>query len=167
MRAFLQRLRCDEGGTAAIEFALWSALFFAVVLVALDFGMYRLYQLRLASAVEEGAILSFNMRGTLSQDSGATVRNYVRASAGLPGTAPIVTMNCNVGTANCVSVGRTCACVSATGFTAAPCATACPAGGTAGYYLKLTASYTYTPVIVPNRWLSNRAMRESAVVRLQ
>jgi len=172
MRIPLRGLGGDERGAAAVEFALWSALFFVVVLVALDFGMYRLYQLRLSSAVAEGAMLSFNSRSSLSDSSMTGILNYVQAAPGLPGTAPTVTVSCNAASGGaCVSSGRTCKCLSNGNFTSGTmtCGDPCSGStaGTAGYYLVLNARYTYHPVIVPNRWLSNRAMQERAVVRLQ
>jgi Flp pilus assembly protein TadG len=167
-------LRDDERGAATIEFALWSALFFAIVIVALDFGMYRIYQMRLGSAVEQGAMLSFNDRTNFGQTSFATIQTYMRSAAALPGPNTMTaTATCNSLSANCVTkaAGRTCVCISGAAPTfSAPqaCGSPCAVGGsTAGYYAVLSAQYTYTPAVIPTSWLSNRIMSERAVVRLQ
>jgi len=165
----LRTLRRDDRGTAAIEFALWSSILFVVMMVALDFAMFRVYQLRLGAAVEQGAMLSFNNREKL--DDLSAISTYVRSAAALPGPAVSVQVSCNSTTAGCVSkaAGRSCTCIGGATptFTAATCGASCAGGSTAGYYMILKATYTYSPVVIPNRWLNNRTMTERAVLRLQ
>ena len=164
----LRALRRDERGVAAVEFGIWSVIFFLTMTVALDFGMYINYQLKLGGAVEQASVYAFNTRDNVNM---TTIRDYAVAASGLTSPAPVVTVGCNGGTSNCVNAARKCACITGSAptptYTETTCGQACPAGGNAGYYLNIKAQYLYSPVLVPNRWLEGNKITETAVVRLQ
>ena len=163
-REFLRARR----GSTTVEFALVSLFFFGIMTVGLDFGLYVQQKLSLGNAVEQGAVLAFNMRDTIDPTQ---VGNLVAQSGGLA-NAPSVT--CNNGAQCLPSASRTSSdyrCVNqATGGIDTASYTlgaACTGGGSAGYYLKIVATRTYTSMIVPDRWLGGTTMTQSAVVRLQ
>jgi Flp pilus assembly protein TadG len=153
----------DARGTAAIEFALASLFMFATIIVALDFGANARERLKLNHAVEQGAVLAFNQQ-TGADTSG--INRFIIAAAATK-NAPTVTITCN-GTAACGN-GQ-CSCVDGTGnlVGAAACNSPC-AGSSAisGNYMRIRATATYTPTIVPDKWLNGAAMVSTAVVRLQ
>src|SRR3546814_4681003 len=86
-KLFIKRLKSDDKGSATIEFAVFASMFFMVMMVALDFGMYLTYQLRLNAAVEQGSMLAFNNRNAIDAQQ---IDNYVAAASRLPGgTVPV------------------------------------------------------------------------------
>src|SRR3546814_3666456 len=110
-------------------FAVFSSMFFMVMMVALDFGMYLTYQLRLNAAVEQGSMLAFNNRNAIDAQQ---IDNYVAAASRLPGGTVTVDVECN-GSSSCTNTSRQCACLSADGQSfaaAASCGAVCPSGAT-------------------------------------
>lgn len=163
---FLRRLRRDEKGTAAIEFAFLSVMFFAVIIVALDFAMYIMYRQRLGAAIEQGSMLAFNNRASIDTSQ---LNTYISTSSNLPGSPVTVSLKCN-GADSCTNTNRQCACLSSDGqsFTVAgSCGASCSDGSTSGYYLGIVASYPYQSVVVPNKWLAGSTISRSSMVRLQ
>jgi Flp pilus assembly protein TadG len=150
-------------GTATIEFALAFLFIFATLIVALDFGANARERLKLGHAVEQGAVLAFNQQ-TGSDTSG--INKFIVAAAATK-NAPTVTITCN-GTAAC-GTGQ-CSCIDGGGnlVIAAACNSPC-AGSSAisGNYMTIRATATYTPTIVPDKWLNGSVMASTAVVRLQ
>jgi len=167
----MNRLRsffADRKGTAAVEFAFVSLFFFATLMVALDFGFYTQQKLKLGASVEQAAILAYNKQiGTAATPTTTTVRDYVQNYSGLQ-TAPTATVTCNGGGTAVCGDGK-CSCITSTGTFTYPvaCNAACPTGGVAGNYLKIDAQATYHAVIVPNQYLNNSTIKQTAVVRLQ
>jgi len=165
-------LRSEERGVAVIEFAMLSLFFFVIVSVALDFAMYINYRQRLGTAVEQGGVIAFNSRKASSIDL-AAITNYVKATSDLPGDGATVTLRCN-GDNSCATDMTAndlqCACWNADhgAFDVlTPCDGTCAAGGAPGYYMTVRASYDYTSMIVPDRWLDGRNMKQSVTVKLQ
>ncbi|MEO6093681.1 MAG: TadE family protein [Novosphingobium sp.] len=162
------RLRNCGRGSASVEFALWTALFFAVVMVALDFGLYHLQAERADQAVGAAAVQTFQQA---SNAGFASIPAYVRAYAA--DSALGVTTSCNGTAGACTNVNRTCACLTSNGaFVALSCGSSCSgtgmtAGSTAGYYLTITASRNFAAIVVPRGLLNNAIISRSATVRLQ
>lgn len=166
----------DTRGTATIEFALISSLFFVTVLVALDFGIYMQQRLKLGQAVEGGAMIAFNARSSAPTVDTGTIGSYVSAAAG---GSPTTAFQCN-GQASCgsgMSQAQQSMCVgapAATGgwptFTAATTGadgkSQCASGGTPGFYLVVRATRAYRAVVVPNTMLGSSIVQQ-AVVRLR
>ncbi|WP_404713136.1 TadE/TadG family type IV pilus assembly protein [Sphingomonas sp. MMS24-J13] len=158
----LKQLRSEQGGVAAVEFALASLFMFVVIMVGLDFGLYAQQKLRLGGAVAQAAILAYNTQvGT----STSVISSYVQTAAKTIKT-PTVTITCN-GTTTCGD-GK-CSCLTSTGgFTiAASCNAACSSGAISGNYLKIVAAAVYPSMIVPDKYLGGSTITQSAVVRLQ
>jgi Flp pilus assembly protein TadG len=158
----------DRRGTAAVEFALISVFLFSTLVVALDFGFFVQQRLKLGGAVEQAAILAYNKQiGTSTTPSTTSLRDYVQNYSGLK-IAPTATVTCNGGGSAVCGDGK-CSCITSTGgFTVTACNATCPTNtATAGNYLKISASATYSAVIVPDKYLNNAVMTQVAVVRLQ
>jgi len=162
----------DTRGVATIEFALVTCFLFAILLAALDFGMFFVQRSNLGSGVASTAVYSLSNAAAVPY---ATIPTMVASVAGAPGTANLaVTFECNGGAAPCVNQSRQCACLTDAGGyrPTATCGEACSgtgtgAGSTSGYYLKVKASYAYGPVVVPARIFGDTTLAQSAVVRLQ
>lgn len=172
MRAFppryaAMRLRSDQRGAVAVEFALWTTLFFMVVMVALDFGFFYLQRAKMNEAVSAAALSSFSQADTVSYSS---LPDYVRA---LSGEAEMsVAISCNGGANNCTNTNRTCACLSTNGsYVAASCGNSCSqqsgSGAKAGYYLTISAEQSFEPVLVPGGSVLPTRLAQQATVRLQ
>lgn len=165
----IRRLLQERRGAATIEFALLAVFFLGVMLVALDIGTYLIQRSSLRQAVSAAATSSFSQRDTVNY---AAIPEYVRRAARAPATT-LVTTNCN-GSSVCTNSARSCACLTrtATYVAAASCGTPCSGSGmvassTAGYYLRITASYGYQPLVLPRGLLTASSISETATVRLQ
>jgi Flp pilus assembly protein TadG len=162
IRRLLQR---DDRGTATIEFALLSVLFFVALSAALDIGIWYQQRLRIDAAVDQGAMIAFGSRTNVDQ---AAIGTFVAAAAKLS-TAPAVVVGCNGGTSNCVNSSRSCACLSGSTptFTAAACNASCADGSLAGYYMTIEATATSQTVVVPTAALGSMTQKRRAVIRLE
>lgn len=163
-------IRHDQRGVATIEFALLTCFVFAILLAALDFGMFFIQRSNLGAGVASAAVYGFSNASTVPY---ATLPAMVSAVAGAPADM-MVTIECNGGSAPCVNQSRQCACLTdAGGFRAtATCGEACVGSGTgavssSGYYLKVKATYQYRPTVVPAGVFGDTTLEQSAVVRLQ
>lgn len=161
----------DRSGTATIEFAFWATLIMAGLLPCLDIAAYVMSGSSMSSALDQAAILAYNMRSSDTIDTNQ-MTNYVAAVAKVPGATPVTTITCNGGQQSCnVPVAnRQCTCV--TGLTptyipAASCGAICPNGATSGFYMTLQTQVTYKPIIVPDRWLAGGTLARAVTVRLQ
>lgn len=167
----LKRLRRDESGAAAVEFAAWSVVALTLLLVSVDFGFYLVQTGRIASASEQGAVVTYNRREAGAVDATA-IATFVNAAAQAPGDPVRTAVTCN-GTAqacNAAPSARQCVCVSGmtpTYTTAGSCGAPCPSGATSGYYVTLSSEYDFDPLISPHPFLENKVIRQSVTVRLQ
>jgi len=164
-RALLRQQR----GVATIEFAFASVFFFAILMVGLDFGVYAQQNLKLGSAVEQGAMIAFtNRSGAVNTTQ---IGNYVTSMAG--GT-PTMSYRCNgstdcSGTATQMCIGAPATSGGWPTFTSpngTGSSATCTSGATPGSYLVIRATRTYQSVVVPNKYLSGGTMQQQAVVRL-
>ena len=171
MRKFLTRwgvLRRNDDGVVVIEFALWSTLFFLVVSVAMDFGTFFIQRGKINEAVTATAVATFNGPETVAWSS---LQTYVRGLTEDPSVD--VTYQCNGGISACGNGTRTCACLKTDGtYQSAsacgdPCGTGTTANSTAGYYVTITATQNFDPVIVPSGILDDAQIVQSATIRLQ
>ena len=166
----IQRLRRDQSGAAAVEFALWGVLFFGVIIVSLDFGFYLAYTGRVASASEQAAVIAYNKRAS-GPVSASDLSRFIAYSADVPGDPVRTPVTCNGSTQACAAqpAARSCACVSGMAPTYTPevCGAVCPSGATAGYYVTLASEYDFKAVVSPHPFLQGKVIRQSATVRLQ
>ena len=164
----LGRLRRDEGGAAAIEFALWSTAFFFAIMAAMDFGMYYLERGKMNEAVGAAAVASFSDADNV--DFGQ-LPAYVRSLA--DNQSIVVSTACNGSAGSCTNLNRSCSCLKSDGtYVATTCGNMCTgagvtAGSTAGYYLTIDASQGFTPIILPKGILANSTIAQHATIRLQ
>lgn len=165
-------IRTDTRGVATIEFALVTCFLFAILLAALDFGMFFIQRSNLAAGVASTAVYSFSNTTAVPFTN---IPTMVAAVAGAPSASDLtVTIDCNGGAAPCVNQSRQCACLTDTGGFrgTATCGEACSGSGsgaasTSGYYLMVKASYRYMPTVVPAGIFGDTTLQQSAVVRLQ
>ncbi|MBO9602490.1 MAG: pilus assembly protein [Novosphingobium sp.] len=155
---------------AAVEFAMWSALFFLVSLAGLDFGSFYLQRSSADEAVSAAAVSAFATRTSVNFDG---MQGYVRALAGDNSLTVTTVCNGSTGTA-CTNSGRTCACLKNNGtyVAAASCSATCSgtgmtSGSTAGYYLQIVATKPYQTMILPPGFVMPSKIRQTATVRLQ
>lgn len=164
----LARLRCNDDGVAAIEFALWSTAFFFMVMAAMDFGSFYLQRGNMNEAVGAAAVASFNDADNVNF---ANLPGYVRGLTGEQTTTVITACNGTAG--SCTNLNRSCACLKNDGtYVTATCGNLCvgtgmTAGSTAGYYLTINASRAYSPMILPQSALAGSTVAQHATVRLQ
>lgn len=163
----LPTLASDRSGAAATEFALWAALFFMVALGAFDLADLYWRRSQMSAAVSAASIEAFNQREDVNfADLGA----YVRALADRDSIE--VSVACNGTEDSCTNLNRTCACLRQTGtYVARTCGEMCTGtdmteGVTAGYYLTITATEPFSPVLVPDG-LTGSVLSQSATVRLE
>ncbi len=169
MQGLLRALRQDSRGVAVTEFAIWATLFFFGVMAALDFGDFYIKRGQLNDALAVSTVGAFQNRDNVAfADIQAEVRNMAQSQS------LTVTVTCNGGPAACTNSSRTCACLLTNGnyAAAASCGATCTGGGvtansTAGYYLTVTATRPYSPMILPSGVLGGGSIRQSATVRLQ
>jgi Flp pilus assembly protein TadG len=169
--SFTTPLRRDRRGIAALEFALALPVLLLVMGTLIDVGLIWRARGKLAVAVEAGEQYAV-LTGTT-----ATVTNMVNAicaaaatistSCGVTGTpAPVIVVAASAPTCGCVSTTS-----GVSTLTATSCGTTCAAGataggGTAGSFLKLSASYTYAPITLTGVG-SPGTVTEQSWVRLQ
>ncbi|MBB3957806.1 TadE family protein [Novosphingobium sediminicola] len=171
LRHLLRDLRAHLVGTATIEFALWSILVFVLLLPCLDLAAYLVAGSSMGAAVDQAAILAYDMRNSDTIDT-TRLSGYVASTAWVPNGTPSTKITCNGEQQSCAAslANRPCACVSGLSpiYTpAAVCGMACPSGATSGFYLTVQAQVTYQPMIVPDRWLAGSTLARSVTVRLQ
>lgn len=173
MRSVLRRLRLrrDRPGAAAVEFALWSVMVFAVLMVSIDFGFFLSHHNRLASASAQAAIVAYNRRDA-GPVNASTLASFLNAAAGLPGAPVQTSVSCNGSTSACLAepADRRCVCVSGltpTYAASASCGAPCPSGATSGYYVSIRAEYAFQPLVSPHAFLEQKVIRHGVTVRLQ
>ncbi len=121
-------------GVAAVEFAVASPLLLMLLAVMTDFGFLNHAQTALNAAVSAGTQYAY-LTGT--SVAATNIQTLVQGSAGLSGVSATVT-------------GPACYCITGSSpsltLASATCNGTCPDGvTTAGYYVKVKATYTYSP----------------------
>ncbi|WP_239805392.1 TadE/TadG family type IV pilus assembly protein [Croceicoccus hydrothermalis] len=160
----IRSLREDEAGAVAVEFALWSMLFFMVVASALDIGSFFMKRSKLDEALSASAIVAFDNRENVRFDQ---LPAYVRALS--DDAATRVTLSCNGAANGCTNMDRSCACISADGgYVTYTCKAACPNNGArAGYYMTLEATAPIEALIVPQRAFGGETVTRATTLRLE
>jgi len=166
-----RKIALDTGGAVAVEFAIWSAMIFMIVLVSLDFGVYLLHAGRIASASEQAAIVAYNRRDAGPVDANL-LGKFLNDSARVPGGAVRTNVTCNGSSGACQAEPalRQCVCVSgsAPSYTASEsCGDVCSSGATSGYYVTLESEYDFKPFVGANPMLKGKVIGQSVTVRLQ
>ena len=170
--SFALSWRRDRRGASAIEFALALPLLLAFLGGMTDLGLIWRARGRLAEAVDAGSQYAV-MTGPAV--TAAAVQSAICASAatissscGVTTTpAPVVVVAATAPTCGCVAITS-----GVSTLTAAACGATCAAGhtaagATAGSFIKLSATYTYAPMMSVYSKLLTTTFTEQAWARLQ
>lgn len=159
-----RKIRDDEGGAVAVEFALWTVGLFFLVAAGLDFGLYYIQRSQVDESLSATAISAFDSRSNVAFTS---LPAYARALSG--DDAMTIAVKCNGVAGSCTNLSRSCSCLNDdNSYTAQQCGTVCAANGTsAGYYLTLDASADFSSVIVPSGVVGNGKISRSMTLRLE
>jgi Flp pilus assembly protein TadG len=165
------RLGRDNTGAAALEFAILAPVFAVIMIGIVDFSFAFYSKLQLASAVSTGAQYAYINGQSLTSSTVATfltnVQNVVKSASALSLPTPTVMYNNSTTNAN----ANNCYCISVSPqtWTATTCGNACSGTNsqTAGKFVSITGTYTYTPIFATDQFLKTGAMTESAIVRVQ
>ena len=153
MKMFRTKSKTDRRGVSSIEFALACPTMLLLFCGMADFGMALWDKSMLANAVAQGAYYSYLSGISVSS---TTVKTFVQGASKLSSVSATVT-------------GPSCYCM--TGFPAAlasaTCGSTCSDTTIAGYYMKITATYTYSSILPAYSTLNNPTLSESTIVRLQ
>lgn len=166
----IRTLRCDQSGSAAVEFALWAVLVFFAFLPILDFADYLVEQQQLSSAVADAALVAYNQRNATTLDT-SQLTTFVTGASGLGSGNVSTSLICNGGSQDCGTSAnaRTCSCVSgspATYTATAMCGSTCASGTPSGFYLTVQATHTHSSMVL-NPLLNGKVITMSTSVRLQ
>lgn len=117
-------------GTAAIEFAIIGSVLVTLLLVSVDLGLAFYSDMQVETSAQSGAeyaaVHGFNSTAISNAVTNATSTSGIDASP-----AP----------------SQFCGCASASSVNSATCGTTCSDGMTAGTYVKVTATRTYSTLI--------------------
>jgi len=188
MPNMLNRLFVDHRGMAAVEFAMVTPFFCALMVGAVDLGGELFTKFRLDAAVEAGANYAEVNALNVNSSNGQTVANntatVVETSQGsawanatvVVNNGPTATVTGGTSTpSGTVANADSCYCPTGTAGSltwgsAVACGSACPGNNTgyAGRFVTITASKTYSPIfssygLVTNGTISTTALVEVAV----
>jgi Flp pilus assembly protein TadG len=153
MRLYRKRSAAGRRGSAAIEFAIACPVMLIMFGGLVDFGLAFWDKSMLANAVAQGAYYAY-LNGT--GVSGTTIQTMVQRASKLSGVSATVT-------------GPACYCISGSplALAAAACNTTCGDTTTAGSFVKISATYTYSSILPLYSKLSNPTLTEATTVRLK
>lgn len=184
--ARMLRLGDDSKGVAAVEFALVLPIFGVLLAGIVDLGNVLYARFRLDSAVSAAADYVEVNASSVSSTGGATLAvnaaTIVQSSQGSSWANASVTINngpvATINNGNTTSSGTaanadSCYCPTYAGGAttwggAVSCGSACPTGSTtAGKFVTITASRTYTPLFSTYGIVQNGTISSSATVQTQ
>lgn len=151
MRA-LSRLRRAQSGVSAVEVALAAPILIALTTGVVDLGLALSAQIRVQQAAQAGAAYA-QLHGfdTTKISSAVTSATALSVSA-----SP--------------AASETCGCISGSSVTlsgSAPCTNTCANGLTAGTYVQVHASYSYTPLVSWSVLSNPTSLTGYSLVRVQ
>jgi len=140
-------LRCRKGG-AGVEFAIIAPVLILATVGTVDLGLGLYQNMQVQNAAQAGAVYAASH--PFSASNIATVVGSATKSSGVTASpAP----------------AQFCGCASATGVASNACNTSCPAGGTAGTYVSVNASASYSPMLPYPFLPSALTLSSQAIVR--
>jgi Flp pilus assembly protein TadG len=164
---FAAALVRDRGGMSAVEFGVAAPVFLAILMPVVDLGRAYSQQIQIRQAVQSGALYaSVNIYNTSTWST--NVQNAVTNSTYLSSDA---TFAANVSAESCGCPNATSTDISSHD-TVTTCGrsnggTNCSDGSAPGYYVTITGSLTYTPVMPYSILASPTTLSDQAVVRIQ
>ncbi len=156
--------RSGTAGVATLEFGLMLPAFIELFLGVVDFSNAYHQQLQLSSTLAASAEYAFTQGQT---DSGSTLETEVTSFASTVTGVSLTTITASY---NNGGSATNCYCVTASPatYTQATCGSTCSGNnGTAGKFITITGSITYTALFTPNRVFFGSPMSQSVTVRLQ
>jgi Flp pilus assembly protein TadG len=158
--------RFDNAGVAAVEFALLAPFLFALCAGLADFGFAYHYQLQLSSALAAAAQYAFTKGQT---ESGATLTSDV---TGFVNNISPITLTSVTATYNNGLAASSCYCVDGSPpvYTGPlTCGAACTdtSGSTAGKYVSISGSFTYSPIFPLDQAFFGSPFTQTVTARLQ
>jgi Flp pilus assembly protein TadG len=180
MMRSIYRLIRSRRASMSVEFALVAPVLFIISLGASNFSMLFLAKLKLANGVTAGsqyAISYYSQNAytlTNASSGSGTISNFQNAvqfvvAASSNFSTPLQANTATYNGGNDSSATCYCPSGSAPSWTLGSpvtCGSTCSGSVTAGKYLTIVATYSFTPV-TPNPWISQQILTDSALVRLQ
>ncbi len=150
----------DRGGMSAIEFGVAAPLFLGVLTPVIDLGRAFSQQIQIRQAVQAGALYaSVNVYNTSTWST--NVSSAVTNSTTLAVTSTVSAESC--GCPNSTSTDIT----SPDPPCSNPPSGNCPDGSRFGYYVTITGTLSYTPVMPYSILANPTTLSAQAVVRIQ
>ncbi len=169
-------------GVAAIEFAMVTPVFVLILAGTADLSGLVIAHFRLETAVAAASNYALLNNAEVSSSDGASLASNV-ASIAAATASTSATVVVNDGPTATVSGGTTttsgtagnadlCFCptgtpTSVTWGTSLTCGSACAAGGTAGKFVLVTASYTYSAIFTSYNFFNGGVVTAAAMVQTQ
>ena len=147
------RFRRDRRAVATVEFALVTPVLMIMVGGLADFGFELSAKGKLISAASQGAQYAY-LNPTASASA---IKSIVQTSTPLSGVTAIITgpaYYCITGTSSIPTM------------TLSSAGAVCSDGTTAGYFVKIVASYTYTPLMSDWSGLLSTSLTQTVIARM-
>ncbi|HEX3667024.1 MAG TPA: TadE/TadG family type IV pilus assembly protein [Rhizomicrobium sp.] len=175
----------SRSGVAAIEFAFLMPVFLILFVGIVDLGMMLVQDYRLDQAVAAGEEYAAVNGSSVNSTNGASLASSIATAVeNANGTAwandvvvvnngPSVTVASGTATSGgTASNADSCYCPTGsppnwTWGSAATCGSSCSGGSTAGKFVTITATASYTPLLGLYRFINSGTLRQSAVVQTQ
>ena len=154
MKRFPAWMAYNDRGLAGLEFAMTVPILLLLLGGVTDFALAFWNKGLLASSVAQGAHYAFLVGPTVTA---ASIQGIVRKKLSLPAG------NVNI-------TGPACFCISGTPATTAPiaCTQLCPGAVAPVNYVKISATYSYTPMLpLYSQMAATSTFTEAATVRLK
>jgi Flp pilus assembly protein TadG len=157
----------DRRGMSAVEFGVAAPIFLGILMPVVDLGRAYSQQIQIRQAVQAGALYaSVNVynTGTWSTNVQNAVTNstYLSSDATFAATVGAESCGCPNGTStDIVSHDTVTTCGLSNG------GTNCSDGSAPGYYVTITGSLSYTPVMPYSILANPTTLSDQAVVRIQ
>jgi Flp pilus assembly protein TadG len=164
---FAAALARDRRGMSAVEFGVAAPVFLAILMPVVDLGRAYSQQIQIRQAVQAGALYaSVNVynSGTWSTSVQTAVTNstYLSSDATFAATVGAESCGCpNSTSTDIVSHDTITTCGPSNG------GTNCSDGSAPGYYVTITGSVSYTPVMPYSILANPTTLSDQAVVRIQ
>ena len=161
--------RRATGGAAAIELALMAPIFAVLLIAIVDFAFAFYSKQQLATAVSTAMQFAYNNGQNVSAAQVPTFLANVATVAKTATSLSLATPTVKFNNASDGSNANSCYCIDGPSgtWTTATCGTSCSTNGpTAGKYVSIVASYSYTPIIRSD-FLAAGTVSDSILVRVQ
>jgi len=164
--------REGTSGAALLELAIVVPVMFLIFVTVLDFGMAFYLEMEAQHAVQAGVEYALENSGKAAVDCSSTSSDPFCQGVASAITHATASLSGDSFTPGVTGPFR--GCPSSTGVVATPTA-ACSGTGSAGYYIRVSATYTYTPIgvvragsLFPSNIFSGSSnLSASAMVRVQ